>query len=194
MRARSPITNLGWSRSARRFDGKGCAGGSRRRGSGSGSIPTSRQKGGDRRLYTDAPLDSVVVAGRDGENRRRVFGNGWCAGTGGRGGTGKQEIDSGVAAKVRFGASNRRPGRRSRPYRDGRSQLGRVSGGGGGVARRGDERVTDVDNLSTHRAQDVLLWAVADARWGFVFEGSYAGRCSAAKSVAPARPRVETLD
>lgn len=31
-----------------------------------------------------------------------------------------------------------------------------------------------VDNLSTHRAPDVLLWAVAHPRWEFVFQPTYA--------------------
>jgi hypothetical protein len=31
-----------------------------------------------------------------------------------------------------------------------------------------------VDNLSTHRAQDVLLWALAHPRWEFVFQPTYA--------------------
>ncbi len=37
------------------------------------------------------------------------------------------------------------------------------------------ERVYAVlDNLSTHRALDVLLWALAHPRWGFVFQPTYA--------------------
>jgi transposase len=31
-----------------------------------------------------------------------------------------------------------------------------------------------LDNLSTHRAQDVLLWALAHPRWEFVFQPTYA--------------------
>lgn len=31
-----------------------------------------------------------------------------------------------------------------------------------------------LDNLSTHRATDVLLWAVAHPRWEFVFQPTYA--------------------
>lgn len=37
------------------------------------------------------------------------------------------------------------------------------------------ERVYAIlDNLSTHRAQDVLLWALAHPRWEFVFQPTYA--------------------
>jgi transposase len=37
------------------------------------------------------------------------------------------------------------------------------------------ERVYAVlDNLSTHRAADVLLWSVAHPRWEFVFQPTYA--------------------
>jgi transposase len=39
----------------------------------------------------------------------------------------------------------------------------------------GAERVYAVlDNLSTHRALDVLLWALAHPRWEFVFQPTYA--------------------
>jgi transposase len=39
----------------------------------------------------------------------------------------------------------------------------------------GAERVYAVlDNLSTHRALDVLLWALAHPRWAFVFQPTYA--------------------
>ena len=31
-----------------------------------------------------------------------------------------------------------------------------------------------LDNLSTHRALDVLLWALAHPRWEFVFQPTYA--------------------
>lgn len=31
-----------------------------------------------------------------------------------------------------------------------------------------------LDNLNTHRAMDVLLWAVAHPRWAFVFQPTYA--------------------
>lgn len=31
-----------------------------------------------------------------------------------------------------------------------------------------------LDNLSTHRALDVLLWALAHPRWEFVFQPAYA--------------------
>jgi transposase len=40
---------------------------------------------------------------------------------------------------------------------------------------RGATRVYAVlDNLSTHRAQDVLLWALTHPRWEFVFQPTYA--------------------
>jgi hypothetical protein len=40
---------------------------------------------------------------------------------------------------------------------------------------RGAERVYAVlDNLSTHRALDVLLWALAHPHWEFVFQPTYA--------------------
>ena len=32
-----------------------------------------------------------------------------------------------------------------------------------------------LDNLSTHRAADVLLWSLAHPRWAFVFQPTYAG-------------------
>jgi transposase len=41
---------------------------------------------------------------------------------------------------------------------------------GAGVARV----YAILDNLSTHRALDVLLWAVAHPRWEFVFQPTYA--------------------
>jgi transposase len=40
---------------------------------------------------------------------------------------------------------------------------------------RGSARVYAIlDNLSTHRAADVLLWAVTHPRWAFVFQPTYA--------------------
>ncbi len=37
-----------------------------------------------------------------------------------------------------------------------------------------DQIYAVLDNLSTHRALDVLLWAVAHPRWEFVFQPTYA--------------------
>ena len=49
--------------------------------------------------------------------------------------------------------------------------LGRVDGWvGAGAARV----YAVLDNLSTHRALDVLLWALAHPRWEFVFQPTYA--------------------
>jgi transposase len=38
----------------------------------------------------------------------------------------------------------------------------------------GDRVYAILDNLSTHRAADVLLWAVTHPRWEFVFQPTYA--------------------
>ena len=49
--------------------------------------------------------------------------------------------------------------------------LGRVEAWLGPAA---DRVYAVLDNLSTHRALDVLLWAVAHPRWEFVFQPTYA--------------------
>jgi transposase len=49
--------------------------------------------------------------------------------------------------------------------------LGRVDAWAGGEAARVS---AILDNLSTHRAFDVLLWALAHPRWEFVFQPRYA--------------------
>jgi hypothetical protein len=49
--------------------------------------------------------------------------------------------------------------------------LERVDGWLGGEAAR---VYAVLDNLSTHRAVDVLLWALAHPRWEFVFQPTYA--------------------
>jgi len=38
----------------------------------------------------------------------------------------------------------------------------------------GDRVYAVLDNLSTHRAKDVLLWALVHPRWEFVFQPTYA--------------------
>jgi hypothetical protein len=38
----------------------------------------------------------------------------------------------------------------------------------------GDRVYAILDNLSTHRTLDVLLWAMAHPRWAFVFQPTYA--------------------
>jgi transposase len=42
------------------------------------------------------------------------------------------------------------------------------------VAPSGNRIYAVLDNLSTHRAPDVLLWALAHPRWEFVFQPTYA--------------------
>jgi transposase len=44
----------------------------------------------------------------------------------------------------------------------------------GWVAAEAERVYAILDNLSTHRAQDVLLWALAHPRWEFVFQPTYA--------------------
>ena len=44
----------------------------------------------------------------------------------------------------------------------------------GWIDHEADRVYAILDNLSTHRALDVLLWAVAHPRWEFVFQPTYA--------------------
>jgi len=44
----------------------------------------------------------------------------------------------------------------------------------GWVAPEAERVYAVLDNLSTHRATDVLLWALAHLRWEFVFQPTYA--------------------
>jgi hypothetical protein len=44
----------------------------------------------------------------------------------------------------------------------------------GWLADEGERVDAILDNLSTHRALDVLLWALAHPRWEFVFQPTYA--------------------
>jgi hypothetical protein len=131
-------------------------------------------------LYTTPPVDSVVICldemGPEGAKsfpgRRLVR----PSPTGGR--RAPQEIDYGRRGSgYVFGAFVPTTGAAfTAPY-SGRTIanwvdfLGRVDAWAGGEATR---VYAILDNLRTHRALDVLLWALAHPRWEFVFQPTHA--------------------
>ena len=175
----SRCSGAGSGRSCRR---KGCAGARRKRGLASGSIPPSPKKGGDRHALRDPTgRQRRDLSGRDGPGECQE--PSWTRlvradPTGQRRNRATQEIDYGRRGKgYVFGAFEPATGEAfTAPMRDGPSPTGSTSSirwTPGSIPPA--ERVYAIlDNLSTHRAMDVLLWSLTHPRWEFVFQPTYA--------------------
>jgi hypothetical protein len=146
-----------------------------------------RKKGAIERLYTAPPEGSVVVCLDEmGPESARSFAGQEPVRTGPRddaegrvpAGRAKQEIDYGRRGKGDvFGAFRPATGEAlTRPYPSRSAAnwadfLGHVEGW---VLPEVDRVYAILDNLSAHRATDVLLFALAHPRWEFVFQPVYA--------------------
>jgi transposase len=153
-----------------------------------GRPPVRRKKGAIERLYTDPPAGSVVVgldemgpqSARSYPGPQPLRTSPKAEGDGGHrpAGRARQEVDYGRRGKgYIFGAFRPATGEAlTRPY-GGRSAanwadfLGHVEA----WVPADVERVYAIaDNLSAHRATDVLLFSRAHPRWEFVFQPKYA--------------------
>lgn len=156
----------------------------------SGSIPTSPQKGGNRRLVYAAPADSVVVcldemgpeAAKSWPGQRLVV---TAPTTTSReeptpcpAGRARQEIDYGQRAKgYIFGAFQPGTGDAfTAPYtrRTIANWVDFLEQVDAWLPAEAARIYATLDNLSTHRAADVLLFCLAHPRWEFVFQPTYA--------------------
>ena len=155
------------------------AGGSRRPGSASGPIPPSPQKGGHRHpLHRPARGQRRDLPGRDGAGKRQEFPRpapGASDPSGAAAARATQEIDygrRGRGLRLRgLRAGHRRPPDRALSA-GAPPPTGSISWS---TSRPGSIRPSTrvyavLDNLSAHRAPDVLLWALAHPRWEFVFQ------------------------
>lgn len=162
---------------------KGYAGASRKPGLASGSPRTSRKKGLIERLYTDPPAQSVVVCLDEmgAEASKSCPGQQVVAALAQAGQPvqrAKQEIDYGRRGKGDvFGAFRPATGEAwTEPYArrttaNGVDFLERVEAWVDSAVERVD---VILDNLSVHRATDVLVFSLAHPRWEVVFQPRYA--------------------
>jgi transposase len=140
-----------------------------------------RDKGAIVALDTEPPADSAVIClDERGPESAKSFPGQRAVRPAAEDGAGraKQEIDYGRRGKgYVFGAFRPATGEAcTAPYR-GRAIANRVAfleDVDGWLEAEVPRVYAILDNLSIHRARDVLLWALAHPRWEFVFQPTYA--------------------